>query len=79
VTSRPEFAEYATIKLIAGRPKWKPFFEEVNKSSPFSDIGVCFCGNPFIGKLLEKNCNEFTKQNKKTNKKLIWHLHQEVF
>jgi len=79
VSGNRAFADQATIKIIAGRPNWKPFFEEVNKVSPFEDIGVCFCGNPFIGKALEKNCSNFTKQNKNTRKKLVWHLHQEVF
>jgi len=69
----------ATIKIIPGRPKWEPFFQKTNNTTPFEDVGVCFCGNPFIGKLLEKNCSKFTKQNKQCRKKLMWHLHQEVF
>lgn len=77
--SKPEFDDVAVIKIIPGRPKWEPFFDETNKSTPYEDVGVCFCGNPFIGKLLEQNCSKFTKQNKRTRKKLTWHLHQEVF
>jgi len=69
----------ATIKIIPGRPKWEPFFTETNNNTPFEDVGVCFCGNPFIGKLLEKNCSKFTKENKRSKKKVTWHLHQEVF
>jgi len=44
-----------------------------------NDIGVCFCGNPFIGKALEQNCHNFTKTNNEQKFKLKWHLHQEVF
>lgn len=79
VCSNAAFQEQAIVKIHAGRPKWTPFFDEINKVSPFEDIGVCFCGNPFIGKALEKNCSNFTKQNRNTRKKLTWHLHQEVF
>jgi len=80
VSNNARFEKQAVIKIHAGRPKWTPFFEEINTSSPFEDIGVCFCGNPFIGKALEKNCSVFTKQNRqRPDKKLVWHLHQEVF
>jgi len=79
VTNNTRFEKQAVIKIHAGRPKWTPFFNEINDVSPFEDIGVCFCGNPFIGKALEKNCSNFTKQNRQSRKKLTWHLHQEVF
>merc|ERR1712136_210213 len=65
----------AVVKILSGRPNWEEFFRDTNNSTPYEDVGVCFCGNPFIGKALEENCSRFTKQNKRSNKKLTWRLH----
>ena len=42
------------IWIWNGRPDWDQIFTR-NRDGPHSDIGVAFCGTPFIGKDLAKN------------------------
>jgi NADPH oxidase len=44
------------VVIRKGRPKWGPEFQSVAEKVPEGDIGVTFCGNPFIAADLGKNC-----------------------
>jgi hypothetical protein len=63
------------IHIWNGRPEWEPRFEEVAKRHPKGDVGVTFCGNPFIAKDLAKNCHMASHGRKDG----IFVLHKENF
>jgi NADPH oxidase len=61
------------ITVYCGRPDWNKHFSAIASTTPESDVGVTFCGNPMIGADLKSNCLSFTKDGK------TFHLHKEVF
>jgi NADPH oxidase len=63
------------VHIWNGRPEWEPRFEEVAKKHPKGDVGVAFCGNPFIAKDLSKNCHMASHGRKDG----LFILHKENF
>jgi len=63
------------IHIWGGRPDWGPRFSAIGQRHPVGDIGVTFCGNPFIAKDLSKECHRAShgRQNG------IFVLHKENF
>ncbi|KAI1893949.1 hypothetical protein AGOR_G00128910 [Albula goreensis] len=44
-------------RLLIGRPRWKPLFEEIGKANKHKRVGVFCCGPKGISKTLHKLCN----------------------
>jgi len=63
------------VHIYAGRPDWDTRFKDVAKRHPDGDVGVCFCGNPFIAKDLAKACHKHSHGRENG----IFVLHKENF
>jgi len=63
------------VHIYSGRPDWDPKYDAVAKRHPNGDVGVCFCGNPFIAKDLAKACHHASHGRKDG----IFVLHKENF
>lgn len=61
------------VTVTHGRPKWNPVFEKIASSTVEENIGVCFCGNPGIGRDLTEGASRYT------NAKTTFRVHKEVF
>eukprot|EP00511_Aplanochytrium_stocchinoi_P012236 CAMPEP_0204877332 /NCGR_PEP_ID=MMETSP1348-20121228/48134_1 /ASSEMBLY_ACC=CAM_ASM_000700 /TAXON_ID=215587 /ORGANISM="Aplanochytrium stocchinoi, Strain GSBS06" /LENGTH=331 /DNA_ID=CAMNT_0052034187 /DNA_START=540 /DNA_END=1535 /DNA_ORIENTATION=+ len=79
------------IWIWRGRPNWDTVFNSTQESiinrrkargdhialvQDESEVGVCFCGHPVIGKDLKKRCAKFTKTN---DQMIKFTLNAEVF
>eukprot|EP01006_Ploeotia_vitrea_P037004 TRINITY_DN66080_c5_g1_i8.p1 TRINITY_DN66080_c5_g1~~TRINITY_DN66080_c5_g1_i8.p1 ORF type:complete len:796 (-),score=441.02 TRINITY_DN66080_c5_g1_i8:116-2233(-) len=70
-----EHVQMGDVHVRKGRPKWQPFFAKLASAHPKGEIGVCFCGNPFIGAALQENCHKFSSLESER----IFKLHKENF
>ena len=64
------------VHVHFGRPDWDTYFNEIRLNSPFTKVGVTFCGNPMIGNALEEACAKHTSLSRGA---LKFALHSEVF
>ncbi|XP_066535289.1 NADPH oxidase 4 isoform X2 [Hoplias malabaricus] len=46
-------------RLVIGRPKWKPLFQEIGKSNQHKKVGVFCCGPKGVSRELHTLCNTF--------------------
>lgn len=63
------------IWIWNGRPHWDEIFQEMKEQRQHSDIGVCFCGAPVIGKDLKSMCEKYTS----VPDNVVFSLHKENF
>lgn len=63
------------VQVWEGRPKWDERFLSVVGAHPKGDIGVAFCGNPFVGKDLKEMCFKHSSLEQER----IFKLHKENF
>jgi len=64
------------IHVHHGRPNWDIRFEEMLKMYRNENVGVMFCGNPYIAADLKKMCAKHSSQEAKGTKFI---LHKENF
>lgn len=62
------------IHVHNGRPNWDEHFETVATRHAANDIGVAYCGNPFIAKDLRLQCARYSSINSKT----FFRLHKVI-
>jgi hypothetical protein len=71
----PAHTQLGDVHVWSGRPNWEARFAAVATRHPTGNIGVAFCGNPFIGKDLKKMC--YLNNQKRTDGN--FRLHKENF
>jgi hypothetical protein len=81
VNPTKEGVTMGNINIKAGRPNWDSEFEGLKRRRVQSDlvaedldIGVSFCGNPFIAKDITTMCNKHYDEQAHR-----FHFHKEVF
>eukprot|EP00466_Bigelowiella_natans_P018488 jgi/Bigna1/80967/fgenesh1_pg.76_\ len=67
--------KFNDVRVVKGRPKWDPIFQSIAKMHPKKNVGVMFCGNPFIGKDLKKMCIRYSS----VERGQLFRLHKENF
>jgi NADPH oxidase 2 len=63
------------IHIWKGRPTWDDRFQAIREAHPRGEIGVAFCGNPFVAAALKEKCYEYSS----VEDELLFRLHKENF